>query len=666
MWLLPHKLLPTSARLSSENRAVLLPLSDLAPGWPLTETASYLTGFPLTTARTYVLMRTWLAPEMPRPGCVWTHALLLPLPEVGTLPDLLWVNSLFTRPQRGNKYESYTSPVWIEKSKTSLSNSSEREILDYEACLEIVRATYSKVPVAPIVAKIGIFDIAVFALWTQQWARLRRSFSFRTAGSGTTDISGVRFDLQIGYGGLALQSPIGMRTDLNVPIKPWEHAIVQDLLSPARTPFRTFIYKYGPDIRKGREHFAVLAEVFVTIRGEGSAAEKLKRLIPKIGEAFPEPRDAETLKTDLISASSTPEALLPDAGPLEVLDVLLSQSPYSRAFPSPVLVQQELARLWPQNAERMVSLGELAVRQSSQLGDAYIEQLATVMDFDAVAALDPTSELIRNVIQSRPVILDDARLNRLPENQLIALLQAVPDGFPTIEHIIARLLVRDSYTIAHYVLGRFAAAAVHQVGMVLNGVSDTGIDKLPKAWLSAATDQAEHLLAGGFTERARSASDLAIFAAMLGYTTPVVIQFGSVPWAKALYLIDDDLVGTQRQVFLAFLLALALAAPAPGCELLFERSFQQIHSALWSSRLSHRASVLLDPYLPHVRWWQEWDTCLRLRIAVANAYVKANLSVDSFMRLTSDVTLCKLLVDSVESSERGEKFVRRVLAQLDR
>ena len=38
---------------------------------------SYLTAYPLPRSSLVAFARTWTAPEMPRPGCVWTHTLLI-------------------------------------------------------------------------------------------------------------------------------------------------------------------------------------------------------------------------------------------------------------------------------------------------------------------------------------------------------------------------------------------------------------------------------------------------------------------------------------------------------------------------------------------------------------------------------------------------------------
>jgi hypothetical protein len=105
---------------------------------------------------------------------------------------------------------------------------------------------------------------------------------------------------------------------------------------------------------------------------------------------------------------------------------------------------------------------------------------------------------------------------------------------------------------------------------------------------------------------------------------------------------------------------LALARPGPGCEPLFERAFESVHADISASRLPHDALETLARFLPDVYWWQQWDNCLRLRIAVVAVYVNAELDPRSFRRLTSDSTLFNRLVHLASDTKRGRHFLRRV------
>jgi len=142
-------------------------------------------------------------------------------------------------------------------------------------------------------------------------------------------------------------------------------------------------------------------------------------------------------------------------------------------------------------------------------------------------------------------------------------------------------------------------------------------------------------------------------AESLGYDRKAVFDVGPAPWITALQSADDTLGGERRQVFLAFLMALALSNPSPGSELIFERAFEPLHSALATSRLSDQAYALLIRSLPSVSWWQQWDSCLRLCVGVVRSYQSQHLDENSFKRLTSDRALMNQ-IDSIRREKQRE------------
>jgi hypothetical protein len=139
------------------------------------------------------------------------------------------------------------------------------------------------------------------------------------------------------------------------------------------------------------------------------------------------------------------------------------------------------------------------------------------------------------------------------------------------------------------------------------------------------------------------------------HAVPII---GYTAWAATLLRVEDDIRGRPRQTLLAY--PLALARPGPGCEPLFERAFESVHADISASRLPHDALETLARFLPDVYWWQQWDNCLRLRIAVVAVYVNAELDPRSFRRLTSDSTLFNRLVHLASDTKRGRHFLRRV------
>src|SRR4051794_284651 len=72
-----HRLLASSVELDGVDQHLLARQTDSpdagTPGWE-----ALLAGYPLPSGR-YAWTMTWPAPEMSRPGCVWTHVLILDL-----------------------------------------------------------------------------------------------------------------------------------------------------------------------------------------------------------------------------------------------------------------------------------------------------------------------------------------------------------------------------------------------------------------------------------------------------------------------------------------------------------------------------------------------------------------------------------------------------------
>src|SRR3990167_10858309 len=94
-----HRLIGGSLQFTASDAKQMLVLSDLAgPGGKLDE-RGYLTGYPLPELGMYAVARTWPAPEMPRPGCVWTHTLLVDYSDLALLRAPTSLARLFRRPK---------------------------------------------------------------------------------------------------------------------------------------------------------------------------------------------------------------------------------------------------------------------------------------------------------------------------------------------------------------------------------------------------------------------------------------------------------------------------------------------------------------------------------------------------------------------------------------
>src|ERR1041385_2763925 len=109
-----HRLLAASTNLAAEALSQLLPLTDLAPGLNFASLKSYWTGIPIPSMKAYALIRTWPAPEMPRPGCVWSHVLLIAFADIPRFVTLRALAECTSRPQLAIGFSSYETKVKCE------------------------------------------------------------------------------------------------------------------------------------------------------------------------------------------------------------------------------------------------------------------------------------------------------------------------------------------------------------------------------------------------------------------------------------------------------------------------------------------------------------------------------------------------------------------------
>lgn len=101
-----HHLLESSILLSDDSKRKMDILSDLT-GTDVTNGFDfYYSGYLLENEELVVLSKTWYAPEMSRPGCVWTHSLLIPIKDLAFCA--VNINALLTKFKRPGISESQT------------------------------------------------------------------------------------------------------------------------------------------------------------------------------------------------------------------------------------------------------------------------------------------------------------------------------------------------------------------------------------------------------------------------------------------------------------------------------------------------------------------------------------------------------------------------------
>jgi hypothetical protein len=260
-----HNLLAGSISLSPRVRHFLATITD-SPGTESSEgfDCGY-TGVSIPETDYYALFRTWLAPEMPRPGCVWSHVLLLELTDLSRIPDLSGLRKLFRRPtiplQSG--FSGYVHELTLEQAFDEVPPAS----IDLRRASVLLTALYEQPESGIVVLDQAClpWEEIVFDIWSHQWPRLRRNFAFSTSSLGDRRLAGVGLDLQIApahsgrlWRGKELPTlvvDVANHSLTVTPEQPWKNVVLEDLEHHGDSGLRDFLFAYGSDLEKPRRAF---------------------------------------------------------------------------------------------------------------------------------------------------------------------------------------------------------------------------------------------------------------------------------------------------------------------------------------------------------------------------------------------------------------------------
>ncbi|MFV0797819.1 hypothetical protein EGJ57_13095 [Brucella anthropi] len=458
-----HRMLASSIQLSSIDNYELAAASDLAPGVSLDPSANYLTGVGLPESKLYAFIKTWAAPEMQRPGCVWSHVLLLSRPFLSSQIDLAALSPLFRRPSGYQSDHAFSKPLLVGRRERAPSP-------PIGAVQQALLACYESAVLDGSREKRSEVERAILAVWSQQWPRMRSVFVFRSVQSSS----------------LLPNQAIRLRSDTDEPAtritdKPWLSVATDDAVAEAVTPLRRFLWRYGKDIDPAQQPFIELVEIFMQLEGKRPSYEDTAQIFSRFGGG-----QALTLKRDILGVASTKAALVRS---VEAADIIRLMVEYD--FADFGVKKDDLGGLF-QHMDPLVLPGVARALDKFQvaLGDHY------GVIFDAILPLFTQSVLVSGAIPSglafevvkrRRDLISLRILERFSDNELSALFDLDLSKTETRELILA-IMSRPPIGRASTVIERFPEVCLDVA------VAQQQRGGLGGEWRSILNDAAERLL----------------------------------------------------------------------------------------------------------------------------------------------------------------------------
>jgi len=274
-----HRLLASSTPLPPTVEQLLAVQSDLsgpsrAPGFD-----SYLTGYPLKEIGMYAFARTWYASEGIRPGCVWTHTLLIAFEVLSHLEEVPFLKRFFRRPDKTTPLSrEYGSEITVEDDH-SCEQCSLGVGQDMKRISDVVAALYDckTHPVILPASDAEEFEDLVLAVWSQQWPSLRCSFTFSTGSLSNRVLEGKPFELQIVPGNTlrSIQRSLSESFAVDFPSlhsdRPhWVEWVAKDLLGMSGPRFRRRWQDFGRELPAEPQYYPLVATLAAREKREGA------------------------------------------------------------------------------------------------------------------------------------------------------------------------------------------------------------------------------------------------------------------------------------------------------------------------------------------------------------------------------------------------------------
>ncbi|WLA74202.1 hypothetical protein QIH77_02900 [Bradyrhizobium diazoefficiens] len=586
-----HRQLASTLRLPSQDLYHLGAASDLASDVRLDPSESYVTGLPLHDSRRYALIRTWPAPEMPRPGCVWSHVLLLDEAALSTQRDMSTFFALFRNPKQTDR-GFYTVPI------SSMPTVGSEVVAPSDLVVETLESYYAR-ETAFLNAGVAAEQIeaAIAAVWSQQWPKLRAGFSFRTARLGSTRRRNARYDVQVA----PAESP---RT--TAP-SGWAVAAASDASSPVVTPLRRFLWRYGRDVQDPRDRFRLLVETYLAAAG----SERLPMTAAiEVFDRLKGDDDGLILKNDILGFGTSSLSICPPVSFLDMLRLLDARG--SDAVVDIEEVGRRFERLPVGEAIEVANFAAADGNGLDRLREPIFAWTVARADDGMVDAVRSPA-LRARILTTRPDLITGRAITDLSGAELAGLFEVC--GTEEARKTVVETAVRRD-------LGEAAADILSRSPETTGGAAiDADLaGELHDAWRRPVANARDALLATDLLSRAGSLSDVLAIANLLGLTRGVfAVGRSAANWSSRWHSLRRDVSEQIMSDIEAELFSAALNEAGQGGWDLIAAVLPELRGTINRQPLGGEGRRTLDRSLPYLGY-DNWDLNRRMLLALHAMY----------------------------------------------
>lgn len=691
-----HKLLASTMELPPATRRQMLLLSDLSGPEMDERFDGYISGYPLSEIRYYALARTWYANEMPRPGCVWTHTLLVPFSELGRKSNVFRWLDLLRRP-RQVKTTSKDDSVIMTASTTGyrMPTASSAE------AATLLNSVYAYSAQSTIVVGTDPFYLEplVISLWASQWPRLRRNFTFCTGSLSPRFFGDKPFDLQIAPMMLArtfMREPeryrvinMEMLDALWTPVSgtAWVDAVLRSMSTQTDVfnGAQQFCWRYGSDVRPDRSALIPLVETFLEIQGnalpkshdaadeQAGAATMVVRfgkLVENLADRFPPAREARLLKAEVLGNQAHGVAWhFAGLSEGKLLEVLATTERYA-SYESDVLNLRHRACVWAgENPAQAAPLLHTLLRTFiSPLGEEISAGILSALTPDAALALaQENPDLLPLFVETYPSLANLPATWGGSESQQKAILDVVRRGkVHEWESIALAALSARAGAVAGEIMQLLGSDGIRVVLDWLDAGNICDLGDLPREWRELIASEPVALLEWVTAHLTARIEVVAHLSTLMNPHSVDTLKLTDTVWHRLSGATQLSILSRQLRISVyTFLLSIALHNKGRCSLNIAVTVFQSVHDATAQNALSHDSWRMIEPHLPYIGGLREWDKCEKLRQALVQSFIRFDWPAVALFSAITEKQTFQRVIDFCTDSSGGRELLKRLQKACD-
>lgn len=621
-----HRLIESSIPIPDDLKRLMQRMSDLSGTSVVSGFQDYLTGYPLQSLGAYALAKTWYAAEMSRPGCVWTHTLIIPETVMAKVVSLAALRPLFKRPN-GQSSEVYSKPVVLEQNSAS---GLEETFTDQRMKLQAFMAAHYEKESRPLIigsANSHEYSGLIFAAWSQKWPALRMSFTFCTGSLSARTFEKRPLEVQcvpiaatrqvsreIGDAG---SSELTLLESIAPNVPRWAVLATDDALQKEGGPLRGFLWSVA-DEKSSRGDF----ESFVSIYESLERQQPFSVTVDLTASHFPRPLDGQHLKRTVFGDRKGP--FVPPTNSKEILFALATTQHHESFDVGELALKERACRLLTeQPADGCLLVGELLRASLNPIGEEILKSLILVMSpEDARAFATGQQQFLPTLVSVNPKLATSAQLWRLAADHRRELFESVAAQTGIAPEVLCgivdAMLESDSDGFIRRAFTQWGRVAIFEV-LDWSEAHGGSLTENCRAALSFHVSDVTGWIATG---REKTTNILAALAYVVAPYASRVAQDDTKVWLHTLHALCKNHRKDDADYVAAFLFALALCNAPPTPLDLVSESFERVHLLAEKQQLRDNAWSVFEPFVPELGWGKNWDRCERMRRALMAAFMR--------------------------------------------